>query len=145
MVDPVNFSSYNTLQLFVHEQTVIKIFVFNGVWITHAYLCFKIVLKSQFVGKITCTCNWQVTGVFVIGADDPWLTFSAYILVLAHTPRPKSLYLMSSVWSKTSLNTAGVGGAGADTCKNWDFFLFSLRLRMPISNKNLMRQELRNV
>ena len=42
----------------------------------------------------------------------------------------------SSVWSKTTLNTGGVGGAGAGppTCKTRTFFLIPLALTMPIIN-----------
>ena len=50
---------------------------------------------------------------------------------------PKSIYLMFSIWSKTTPITVGVGGSGANphTLKMWTFFLMPLTLRMPIFNK----------
>ena len=46
------------------------------------------------------------------------------------------LHTKASVWSKTSLNTGGVGGAETDpfTCKMGTFFLRSLTLIEPIFN-----------
>ena len=46
------------------------------------------------------------------------------------------LYMKASIWSKTSLNTGGVGGARADppSCKMGTFFLMSLTLTEPIFN-----------
>ena len=52
------------------------------------------------------------------------------------TLRLRSLWPLASVWSKTALNTGGVGGAGADT-QTWKMktsFFMSLEFRMPIFN-----------
>ena len=41
-----------------------------------------------------------------------------------------------NLWSKTTLNTGGMGGAGVDppTCKMGTFFLMSLTLTVPSLN-----------
>ena len=62
-------------------------------------------------------------------------------LILAFAVSPstlplKSLLPLATVWSKTDLNTGGVGGTGVDpqTWKMGISFLMSLVLRMPIFN-----------
>ena len=62
------------------------------------------------------------------------------------TLHSKNIYLMSSVSSKNTLITGDVGGAGADphTCKMGTFFLASLALRRPISNKMEVQKKLLN-
>ena len=61
---------------------------------------------------------------------------SIFLISLLHTMPQKSLSPLASVWSKTTLNTAGVGVAGMDphSCKMETSFLMSLALRMPLFN-----------
>ena len=56
--------------------------------------------------------------------------------MLTRTLHLKSLLPLASVWSKTTLNTGGVGGAwvGPQTCEMVTFFLMSLALHKPILN-----------
>ena len=54
-----------------------------------------------------------------------------------HTLKEKKKnYTICSVWSKTTLITGDMGGAGVDppSCKTGTFFLRSLALSVPISN-----------
>ena len=56
--------------------------------------------------------------------------------VVTSTLRLKSLLPLPSVWSKTTLNTGGMGGAREDppTCKMGTFFVISLTLTEPSLN-----------
>ena len=83
-----------------------------------------IFVKTQRTEIIRCSEK-----VFIISFN----IAKAYLLL--HTVVEISLHMKASVWSKTSLNAVGMGGAGVDppTCKMRAFFLMSLTLTESMS------------